>query len=96
LCFQNKNKKSAGMTRLQSKLAPPPKKRAQWQVFEEGVGMPPKQVVHNINNQLTIVIGRASMLAAESDDAAIKKRCEEIEAAAQNISRLLNRMSASD
>jgi signal transduction histidine kinase len=58
--------------------------------------MPPKQVVHSINNQLTIVIGRASMLAAESDDLTTKKRCEEIETAAQNISRLLNRISVND
>lgn len=50
----------------------------------------PKQVLHTINNQLTIVIGRAALLASETDDAGMKKRCEEIESAAQKISSLLN------
>lgn len=58
--------------------------------------MPPKQLVHIINNQLTIVIGRAAILAAESDDARTKERCEEIETAAQKISRLLNSMATEE
>lgn len=58
--------------------------------------MSPKQLVHIINNQLTIVIGRAALLAAESNDVGTKKRCEEIETAAQKISRLLNSMSTGD
>ena len=58
--------------------------------------MSPKQLVHIINNQLTIVIGRAAILAAESDDARTKKRCEEIETAAQKISRLLNSMATDE
>lgn len=64
--------------------------------FEKGVRVSPKQVVHIINNQLTIVIGRAALLAAESHDIGTKQRCEEIETAAQKISRLLNSMSTGD
>jgi len=56
----------------------------------------PKQLVHIINNQLTIVIGRAAILAAESYDARTKKRCEEIETAAQKIGRLLNSMATDE
>jgi hypothetical protein len=56
----------------------------------------PKQLVHIINNQLTIVIGRAALLASESNDVGTKERCEEIENAAQKISRLLNAMNAGD
>jgi len=52
----------------------------------------PKQILHTINNQLTIVIGRAALLASETDDAGMKKRCEEIKTAAQKISHLLNYM----
>jgi len=52
----------------------------------------PKQVLHTINNQLTIVMGRAALLASETNDAGMKKRCEEIESAAQKISSLLNRI----
>jgi hypothetical protein len=58
-------------------------------LVEKGVRVPPK-VVHTINNQLTIVIGRAAMLAAETDDVPTKERCEEIKTAVQEISRLLN------
>jgi len=50
----------------------------------------PKQILHTINNQLTIVLGRAALLASETTDTRMKKRCEEIESAAQKISCLLN------
>lgn len=49
----------------------------------------PKQILHTINNQLTIVIGRAALLASEINDAGMKKRCEEIQLAAREISSLL-------
>lgn len=52
----------------------------------------PKQMLHTINNQLTIVIGKAVLLASETDDAGTKKHCKEIETAAQTISYLLKRM----
>lgn len=49
----------------------------------------PKQTFHTINNQLTIVIGKAVLLASVTNDAGLKKYCEEIETAAQKISCLL-------
>ena len=52
----------------------------------------PKQILHTINNQLTIVIGRAALLASETNDAGMKKRCEEIQLAAHEISSLLRRI----
>jgi len=58
-----------------------------------GATVSAKQILHTINNQLTIVIGRAALLASETEDLGLKKRCEEIEAAAHNISRLLNRLN---
>jgi len=61
---------------------------------EDEVGVVfPEQILHTINNQLTIVMGRASLLASETEDAGMKKRCQEIEKAARQISRLLNRRS---
>ena len=56
----------------------------------------PKQMLHTINNQLTIVIGKAVLLASETDDAGTKKHCKEIETAAQTISYLLKRMPAGE
>jgi nitrogen-specific signal transduction histidine kinase len=55
--------------------------------------MSARDIVHTINNQLTIVIGKASLLAQSADDQGIKTRCREIETAAQTISSLLNRMT---
>lgn len=55
----------------------------------------PEQILHTINNQLTIVMGKASLLASETNDAGMKKRCQEIEKAARQISRLLNRIPES-
>jgi len=55
-----------------------------------------KQILHTINNQLTIVIGKAALLASETEDLGLKKRCEEIETAAHNISRLLDRLRAGE
>ena len=56
----------------------------------------PKQILHTINNQLTIVIGRAALLASEVKDAGMKERCEEIQTAAHQISSLLNRIPESE
>lgn len=55
----------------------------------------PEQILHTINNQLTIVMGKASLLASETNDVGMKKRCQEIEKAARQISRLLNRIPES-
>lgn len=55
--------------------------------------MSPKQIFHTINNQLTIVIGRAALLASEMDDPDARRRCEEIGTAAQKISLLLREMA---
>jgi two-component sensor histidine kinase len=54
------------------------------------------QIVHIINNQLTIVAGRASQLASETEDLGTKKRCREIETAVQEISKLLHRLPLKD
>ena len=54
--------------------------------------MSTKEIVHTINNQLTIVMGRAALLASSAADPGIKSRCQEIENAVQTISSLLNRM----
>lgn len=56
--------------------------------------MSPKQILHTINNQLTIVIGRAALLASETNDLGTRRRCEEIETAAHKISRLLSQIDA--
>lgn len=55
--------------------------------------MSPKQIFHTINNQLTIVMGRAALLASETDDLNTRRRCEEIGTAAQKISLLLREMA---
>ena len=54
--------------------------------------MSTREIVHTINNQLTIVMGRAALLASNVEDPGIKSRCREIENAVQTISSLLNRM----
>jgi len=54
----------------------------------------PQQIFHTINNQLTIVIGKAALLAAETDDLDTRRRCEEIGTAAQKISRLLSEIAS--
>lgn len=54
--------------------------------------MSTKEIVHVINNQLTIVMGRASLLACMAPDQKTRSRCEEIETAVQKISVLLNRL----
>ena len=58
-----------------------------------GATVSAKQILHTINNQLTIVIGKAALLASETEDAGLKKRCQEIETAAHNISRLLDSLN---
>jgi len=52
-----------------------------------------KELVHTINNQLTIVMGRASLLASATDDEGTRSRCREIQQAAREISALLDRVS---
>ena len=54
--------------------------------------MSTKEIVHTINNQLTIVAGRAALLASDAEDPGTRNRCREIENAVQTISHLLNRM----
>ena len=53
-----------------------------------------KQIFHSINNQLTIVIGKAALPASKTNDLGTRQQCEEIGAAAQKISQLLNEMAA--
>lgn len=51
-----------------------------------------KELVYVINNQLTIVMGRAELLACSAEDPRIRSRCQEIGDAVQKISLLLNRL----
>lgn len=54
--------------------------------------MPIEEIVHVINNQLTIVMGKAALLASSAEDQAVKSECAEIETAVQKISSLINRI----
>ena len=54
-----------------------------------------KEIVHTINNQLAVVMGKAALLASETEDQGTRKRCQEIERAAREISALLNREMSS-
>jgi two-component sensor histidine kinase len=60
--------------------------------MESSVSMPIEEIVHVINNQLTIVMGKAALLASSAEDQSIKSGCAEIETAVQKISSLINRI----
>jgi len=51
-----------------------------------------EELLHSINNQLAIVMGRAELISAQSSDQAMKRGCEEIGEAAAKIKQLLIRM----
>jgi len=55
--------------------------------------MSTREIVHTINNQLTIVMGRAALMAETAEEPETRSRCKEIQSAVQTISRLINRMS---
>ena len=54
--------------------------------------MSAQEIMHIINNQLTIVMGRAALLGSTAQDPGTRSRCKEIESAVQTISYLLKRM----
>lgn len=75
---------------LNAKLMDP--KRMQRVAKEGAVPMSTREIVHTINNQLTIVMGRAALMAETAEDPGTRSRCKEIQSAVQTISRLINRM----
>lgn len=58
--------------------------------------MSTRELVHTIQNQLTIVMGRAELLASAAQDPGMKKGCQEIENAVQRISALLTRINTTE
>lgn len=67
-------------------------KRMQKLANEGAEPMSTREIVHTINNQLTIVMGRAALMAETAEDQGTRSRCKEIQSAVQTISRLINRM----
>lgn len=51
-----------------------------------------EELLHSINNQLAIVMGRAELISFQSSDQAMKRRCEEIGEAAAKIKTLVSCM----
>lgn len=75
---------------LNAKLMDP--KRMQKVAKEGAEPMSTREIVHTINNQLTIVMGRAALMAETAEDPGTRSRCKEIQSAVQTISKLINRM----
>ena len=75
---------------LNSKLMD--RERMQKVANEGAAPMSTREIEHTINNQLTIVMGRASLMADTAEDPGTRSRCKEIQSAVQTISRLINRM----
>jgi hypothetical protein len=57
--------------------------------FVSAAAMSSKELIHSVNNQLTVVMGQAEMLALEGRSEQDLERCREIKKAASNITRLL-------
>jgi hypothetical protein len=51
--------------------------------------MSSQELIHSINNQLTILIGRADLLSKAELNAETQRACLELKAAAGNLSRLI-------
>jgi hypothetical protein len=51
--------------------------------------MPSEELIHSINNQLTILIGRADLLSKAEVNAEAQRACLELKAAAGNLNRLI-------
>jgi len=49
-----------------------------------------EEVIHRINNQLAVVMGRAELLGCLAEDTKSRDNCTEIELAVQRITTLLN------
>ena len=56
----------------------------------------PEELFHSVNNQLTIVMAHAEMLAYEGGSEQALARCREIKRAASNINRLLQALMIED
>lgn len=55
-----------------------------------------QDLFHSVNNQLSIVMAHAEMLAREENSEQTLERCREIKRAAANISRLLQDFAAEE
>jgi hypothetical protein len=51
--------------------------------------MSSQELIHSINNQLTILIGRADLLSKAELNAETQRACLELKAAAGNLNRLI-------
>jgi nitrogen-specific signal transduction histidine kinase len=49
----------------------------------------PKELLHEVNNQLEIIVGAAELLSRQSSDPSIKSYCEQIQSAVFRASKLL-------
>lgn len=54
-----------------------------------GGTMSSKELIHSINNQLTVVMGRAELLSRAPLNEETQRACIEIRAAAGNLNRLI-------
>jgi signal transduction histidine kinase len=52
--------------------------------------MSSKELIHSINNQLTVVMGRAELLSRAPLNEETQRACTEIKAAAGNLHRLIS------
>jgi nitrogen-specific signal transduction histidine kinase len=49
----------------------------------------PKELFHEVNNQLEIVVGAAELLSRQSSDTVVRNYCEQIQSAVFRTSNLL-------
>jgi nitrogen-specific signal transduction histidine kinase len=49
----------------------------------------PKDLLHEVNNQLEIIVGAAELLSRQSSDSSMKSYCEQIQSAVFRASKLL-------
>ena len=52
--------------------------------------MPSEELIHSINNQLAVVMGKAELLRQAVGNTASKETCLEIKAAAMKINKLMH------
>jgi nitrogen-specific signal transduction histidine kinase len=49
----------------------------------------PKDLLHEVNNQLEIVVGAAELVSQKSSDTSVRNYCEQIQSAVFRMSKLL-------
>jgi nitrogen-specific signal transduction histidine kinase len=49
----------------------------------------PKDLLHEVNNQLEIVVGAAELVSQKSSDTSVRNYCEQIQSAVLRTSKLL-------